>query len=128
MRLYLLFRRLSIISYALIFIQGMIIAVPFILVLTFGIGDAEPRMRPFLILADLGLILLAILAFKKKTKVIITLECIIYFMLLSPLIRMLAIFPLQMFKYPLFVVPFGGFVILYPISTLSSWLEYISKQ
>jgi len=104
----------------------MMIAVPFILVLTVGMADAEPGMRPFLILADLGLILLAILTFMKKTKVTMALECAIYIMLLSPLIRMLAIFPFQMFDYPLFIVPFGCFVILYPISVLFSTSEYRS--
>jgi hypothetical protein len=105
----------------------MMIAFPFILVLTIGIPDAEPRTRLYMILADLGLILLAILSFKKKTKGRIALECVIYLMLLSPLLRMLAIFPIQMFEYPLFIVPFGGFVMLYPLSVLSSWLEFRRK-
>jgi hypothetical protein len=105
----------------------MMLAFPFILVLTFGIADAEPRTRPFMILADLGLLLLTILSFKKKTKVRMALECIVYLMLLSPLLRMLAIFPAQMFEYPGFIVPFGGFVMLYPLSVLSSWLEYRRK-
>jgi hypothetical protein len=101
----------------------MIIALPFILVLTFGIGDAEPRTRFFMIMADLGLLLLAILSFRKKTKVKTALECIVFLMLLSPLLQMLAVFPLRMFEYPLFMVPFAGFVILYPLSVLSSCLE-----
>jgi hypothetical protein len=105
----------------------MIIAVPFILVLTLGIADAKPITRIFLILADLGLLFLAILSFKKKTKVRIILECIIYLMLLSPLVWTLANFPLQMFEYPLFIVPFAGFVILYPLSLLFSCLEYRHK-
>jgi hypothetical protein len=124
MKLHFLLRRLSIVCYLFIFIQGMMIALPFIFVLTFGILYAEPSAALFMILADLGLILLAILSFKKKTKVRIALECVVYLMLLSPLIRLLVIFPLQMFEYPLFIVPFGGFMILYPLSVLSSCLEY----
>jgi hypothetical protein len=127
MKLHSLFRRLSIVCYSFILMQGMIIAFPFILVLTFGIGSAEPGTRPFMILADLGLVLLAILSFQKKTKGRIALECLVYLMLLSPLLRMLAIFPLSLFDYPGFIVPFGGFVILYPLSVLSSWLEYSRK-
>jgi hypothetical protein len=127
MKIHSFLRRLSIVCYSFIFIQGMMIAFPFILVLTIGIPDAEPRTRLYMILADLGLILLAILSFKKKTKGRIALECVIYLMLLSPLLRMLAIFPIQMFEYPLFIVPFGGFVMLYPLSVLSSWLEFRRK-
>ena len=97
---------------------------PFILVLVFGIPGAEPITRLFLLLADLGLIFLAILSFKKKSKLTIALECVIYFMLLSPLVCTLAIFPLSMFEYSLFYVPFAGFVILYPLSLLFSCLEY----
>lgn len=113
--------------YSFIFIQGMMIALPLILVLIFGIADADQRIRPFEILADLGLISLAVMSCKKKTKGIIALEWIVYPILLSPLIRMLTIFPLQMFNYPLFIIPFCGFVILYPISVLFSWLEFRQK-
>ncbi len=127
MKLHSLLRRLSIVCYSFILMQGMIIAFPFILVLTFGIGDAEPGTRFFMILADLGLILLAILSFQKKTKGRIALESLVFLMLLSPLLRMLAIFPLRLFEYAGFIIPFGGFVILYPLSVLSSWLEYSRK-
>jgi hypothetical protein len=127
MKWHYLLRRVSIACYFFIFIQGMMIAMPFVFVLTFGIVFAEPKARLFIILADLGLILLAILGFKSKTKVRIALECIVYLMLLAPLIRLLVVFPLQMFKSPLFIFPFVGFVILYPLSVLSSCLEYRHK-
>ena len=127
MKLHSSLRILSIICYLFIFLQGMMIALPFILVLTFGILDAEPTKRFFLLLADLGLVLLAILSFKKKTRLTIALECIIYFMLLLPLVWTLAVFPLAMFEYSLFFVPFAGFVILYPLSLLFSCLEYRNR-
>jgi hypothetical protein len=88
-------RILSIICYSFIFVQGMMIAIPFILVLTIGIPDAPPTTRLFLLLADLGLIFLAILRFKKKNKLTIVLDCVIYFMLLSPFIWTLTKFPLK---------------------------------
>jgi hypothetical protein len=97
---------------------------PLILVLTVGIADAEPATRPLRIIADLALIALAIIDFKKKTGVILILESIIFFLLLSPLLQTLSIFPLQMFAYPLFIVPFAGFAILYPLSLLFSYLDY----
>jgi hypothetical protein len=102
----------------------MIITMPFILVLTLGIADAVPIMKILLTLADLALIGLAILNFRRKTKATIALECIVFFLLLSPLLRTLTAFPLQMFEYPLFIVPFAGFVILYPLSLLFTYLDY----
>jgi hypothetical protein len=100
----------------------MMIMIPFILVLTFGIADAEPRTLPLRIIADLALIALAIINFKKKTRVTLVVETIIFFLLLAPLLQTLSIFPLQMFAYPLFIVPFSGFAILYPLSLLFFYL------
>ena len=127
MKLHSILRALSIVCYSFIFVKGMIIAFPFIFVLTLGIPDAYPITRLFLILADLGLIFLAVSSFRKKTGLIISLQAIVYFMLLSPLVWTLATFPLSMFDYSLFYLPFSGFVLLYPISVLFSWLEYRHK-
>lgn len=113
----------SIVCYCLICLQGSIIAVPFIGVLTLGLVDQEPTSRLFLLLADLGLIILAILYFRKRNKLTIAMKCIVYFMLLAPLVRLLLIFPLALFHWLLFWVPFIGFVILYPLSVLFSCLD-----
>jgi hypothetical protein len=96
---------------------------PFIFALTFGLPYAEPTALPFLLLADTGLVILVVLRFRQKSRWTIALECIVYFMLLSPLVRILAAFPLQMFSLVGFFVPFAAFVILYPLSVVFSWLE-----
>jgi hypothetical protein len=119
-----IFRILSIICYLLIFIPGWMMAFPFILVLTMGVADAKPTERLLLILADLALIVLAILCFKKKTKLRMALDCLMFPLLLSPLVWMLASFPLDSFDSPLFFVPFAGFAMLYPLSTILSFLQY----
>ena len=124
MKLHSCLKILSLICYSFIFIPGMMIGIPFILLLIIGIPDAYPRLKPFLILADLGLIFLAILSFKKINKLTITLESVIFFILLSPLVWMLSKFPLSMFDYSLFYIPLAGFVILYPLSLLFSSLKY----
>jgi hypothetical protein len=128
MKLHIIFRTLSILCYSFIFVPGMMIALPFILVLTVGICDAYPGLRLLLILADLGLILLGVLSFRKKSKLTIALHCLIYFMLLSPLLWMLTFSPNQLFGFLFFTAPFGGFVLLYPLSVLSSWLDYRRKE
>jgi hypothetical protein len=124
MKLYSKLRILSIICYLFIFIPGSMIAFPFILVLTAGLIYAAPTDRVFTILADLALIMLAILIFMKKNKWRILLECVIYIMLLSPFIWVSRNFPLKMFDFPGFIGPFAGFVVLYPLSIISSILEY----
>jgi hypothetical protein len=127
MKWYLVFRRLSLVCYLFIFIKGYMIPVPFILVLFFGIGDAYPNLRPFLVLADLGLILLVILAFTKRTILTMVLDGLVYLMLVSPLIWMSTMFPIDMLKFPLCIVPFAGFVLLYPLSVLLFWLTKRSR-
>ena len=124
MKSYSKLRTLSIICYLLIFIPGWMMAFPFILVLTLGVADAKPTERLLLILADLALIVLAILSFKKKTKLRMALECLMFPLLLSPLVWMLANFPLDSFDSPLFFDPFAGFAMLYPLSVISSFLQY----
>lgn len=103
------------------------IALPFIFVLTVGILYENPGERVLLLLADLGLILLAILSFYKKTKLRIALEWLVYLLLLSPLIRLVLLFPVQTLEFPLFFIPFAAFVLLYPLSVLSSHLENRQK-
>ena len=77
MKFYSILRLISIACYSFIFLQGMLIMMPLILVLTFGIADAVPATQPLRIIADLALIGLAIINFKKKTRVTLALETII---------------------------------------------------
>jgi len=101
----------------------MIIVLPFILALTFGLLDQEPAARAFLLLADLGLVILAVLHFRRKSRLTIVLQCAVYFMLLAPLVRLLVVFPREEFAYSLFWAPFAGFVLLYPVSVVLAGLE-----
>lgn len=128
MKLYFILRIISIVCYSFIFLQGSMIVMPVIIVFTLGITDGDPATRLLRILADLALITLAIISFMDKSKVTIALELIIFFLLLSPLIQVLLIFPFRMFASPLFIGPFVGFVILYPLSLLFSYLDYRKPQ
>jgi|GEM_PF-5051227 len=120
MKLHSKLRIISIICYLFIFLEGMFVPIPFILVLTLGVLDQEPAGTFFLLLTDLGLVTLVVLRFMKRARLRIALECIIYFMLLAPLVRVLVIFPLTTFAYALFWVPFAGFAILYPLSIITN--------
>ena len=124
MKLSPIFRTLAIISYLFIFLQGMIIAIPFGCMLFVGLFEAEPLTRVFIILADMALLVLFILSFNKRTKRSLLIELIVYFLLLSPLIRILSIVPIDKFNYLLFIMPVTSFVVLYPLSVLFSFREY----
>ena len=95
MKLSPIFRALAILSYLFIFLQGMIIAVPFGCLLFIGLFEAEPLTRIFIFFADIALITLLILSFNQKTKRSLLIEFIVYFVLLSPLIRILSIVPIN---------------------------------
>lgn len=124
MKLSSLFRTLAIVSYLFIFLQGMIIAIPFGCMLFIGLFEAEPLTRIFIILADIALLTLFILSFNQRNKKSLLIEFIAYFLLLSPLVRILSIVPIDKFNYLLFIVPVIGFVVLYPLSVLLSFREY----
>ena len=118
------FRAFAIISYFFIFLQGMIIPIPFGCMLIVGLFDVEPINRVFIILADIALLALYALSFKQRTKRSLWVEVIAYFLLLSPLIRILSIIPIDRFNDPPFIIPFASFVVLYPLSLLFSFKEY----
>ena len=124
MKLSPIFRTLAIVSYLFIFLQGMIIAIPFGCMLFVGLFEAEPLTRIFIILADIALPSLFILSFKERTKKSLLIEFIASFLLLSPLIRILSIIPIDKFNYFLFTIPVTCFVVLYPLSVFFSLKEY----
>ncbi len=102
----------------------MIIPIPFGCLLFAGLFEAEPVTRVFIILADIALLALFVLSFNERTKRSLIIELIAYFLLLSPLIRILSIVPIDKFNYLLFTIPVTSFAVLYPLSVLFSFREY----
>jgi hypothetical protein len=117
-------RAISIISYFFIFLQGTIIQLPFVCLLFSGLFEGEPLTRVFVILADIGLVMLLILSFREKTKLSLIIEAIIYFILLLPLLSIFVRFSFEWFNYFLFLFPLSCFIILYPLSVFFSYQEY----
>jgi hypothetical protein len=102
----------------------MIIAIPFGYMLFVGLFEAETLTRIFIILADIALLTLFTLSFNQRSKRSLLIELIAYFLLLSPLIRILSIVPIDKFNYLLFIIPVISFVVLYPLSVLLSFRGY----
>ena len=121
-------RAISIIAYFLIFLQGMIIRLPFIFVLLSGPFQGEPVMGVLISLADIALIALLLSSFQEKTQWSFFLQSAIYFILLLPLIYLIGEFPFRMFNYFLFLFPMACFIIFYPLSGIFSYKEFSKRQ
>lgn len=111
-----IFRFISIAAYFLIFLQGSMLLLPFGLMLIAGVFTAEPLMKLLLILADIALITLAVLSFRERTKWTTTIEIVIFFVLLLPLVNIFLSFSFQWFNYFLFLFPSGCFILFFPLS------------
>ena len=115
------FRILSITAYLLIFLQGSMIQLPFGLMLTIGLLDAEPMMRVLLILADIALILLLLLPRTKWTPAI---EMLIFVVLLLPLLKIFTSFSFEWFNYFLFLFPASCFIVFFLLSISFGYRKY----
>jgi hypothetical protein len=124
MKIHKYLRSISIIAYLLIFLQGMIIQLPFIFVLLSAPFEGEPIMRILVVFADFALIALLVISFQKRTKWSIFIELFIYIILLLPLINIISRFPFEMFNYFLFLFPISCFIIFYPLSVIYSYREF----
>ena len=121
-------RAISITSYFFIFLQGMIIQLPFVCLLFSGILEGETLSRVLVFCADISLVTLLILSFKKKTRWTLTIEVLIYFILLLPLVNIFVRFSFDWFNYFLFLFPISLFIITYPLSVFYSYREYKKKN
>jgi hypothetical protein len=64
-------RIFSIIAYFFIFINGWIIALPFVFLLIFGLFDSPPIMKVLILFADIALIFLGYISTKKNQNLLI---------------------------------------------------------
>jgi hypothetical protein len=128
MKVYNYLRTISIIAYFLIFLQGMIIQLPFVFVLLSGPFEGEAVMRLLISLADIALIGLLVISFQEKTKWSFFLQLVIYLILLLPFIYLIGKFPSWMFNYFLFLFPMACFIIFYPLSIIYSYKDFSKEK
>jgi hypothetical protein len=101
------------------------ILLPFGLMLTIGLFEAEPLMRILLILADIALVILMLLPRTKWTPLV---ESVVFIILLLPLLRICTSFSLKWFSYFLFLFPFGCFIVFFPLSIFIGYRTYRGKN
>jgi hypothetical protein len=128
MKIHKYLKAIPIIAYFLIFLQGMIIQLPFIFVLLSGPFEGEAVRRILISLADIALIGLLVISFLKKTKWLFFLQSVIYLILLLPLIYLIGEFPFRMFNNFLFLFPTAFFIIFYPLSIIYSYRDFSKRE
>jgi hypothetical protein len=111
-------RLIAITAYLLIFLPGSLIKIPLGLLLMAGLTDGDMKMRILTGLVDIALIILLVSAFRERTKGVLLLETIIYLVLLSLLVVIVAPFPFATFNYFLFLLPVACFTLLFPASII----------
>jgi len=117
------FRILGIISYMLIFLQGMLTGLYFgfyLLIALFLFGSPE---QFYALLAAGGLFLSIWLSRARRTARSFWLEVLAFILLTAPLDWKLITGPIGMFNYPAFTLPAFLFVLFYMISLFFSYRE-----
>ena len=97
------------------------IQIPFGLLLVSGLFEADPPVKLLIALADITLIILLILSFKKKTKATLVFEIVSYPILLLPLLKIFLSSSFEWFNYFLFLFPTAFFIIFFPLSIFLSY-------
>ncbi len=92
------------------------ILLPFGLLILTGVFTAEPLMKFLIGLADLALIILLVISYRKGTKWTILIEVICFLSLLLPLLNIFMSFSFEWFNYFLFLFPACCFITLFPLS------------
>jgi hypothetical protein len=100
-------------------LNGQMIALPFIFFIVFTMYGSEGALTAFTSIAGLaGLLLLLYLLRFKKSRRIILIELCAFILLCAPLIDRLTSVPIELFNYPLFIIPVISFVTCYFLSLI----------
>ncbi len=115
------FRVISILSYCFIMLNGQMIPLPFIFFIVFTMYGSEGALTAFTSIAGLvGLLLLLYLLRFKKSRRILLIELGVFILLCTPLVDRLTSIPIELFNYPLFIIPVISFATCYSLSLILS--------
>lgn len=110
--------------------MGDMIALPFFIWLLFVSFDFGNLDQIFAVLAVVGLVISIVTRNSSRTLKILLLDVLCFVLLVSPLVRRMAVVPLEKFNYLAFTIPLTIFVLLYLVSIFFSVRQYqqIQKQ
>lgn len=113
MKMYNLFKLLSLVSYSVIMISGSMICIPLIFCLFSWMFEAGTLIQLFAILAFVAIICSFFLFKYKRSLQIVLIEIGLFAMLSSPLIERLLSFETPYFNALYFIIPCCLFVVFY---------------
>jgi hypothetical protein len=119
---------IAIASYLLIILMGDMIGLPFFVWLLFTLFDFGNSDQLFAVLAVIGLITIFTTMNSARTLKILLLDILCFVLLASPLVRRMAVVPLEKFNYLAFIIPTTIFVLLYFLSICFSARQYQRTQ
>jgi hypothetical protein len=111
-----LFKRISIVSYLLIILNGQMIGLPFFIWLIYTSLSFGNNDQLFAVLAILALIILFKTSDRKHSSSTTAIDVLCFLFLLSPLVARMTAVELRLFNYPGFIFPASIFFVLYLLS------------
>ena len=108
--------------------MGQIIGLPFFFWLITTLFDFGNPDQLFAFLAVVGLTIVFINRNKNITFKFIFIDIFCFSLLASPLVRRMTAIPIEKFNYLAFIIPTTLFVLLYIVSILFSFRQYLKMQ
>ena len=128
MKIYKIAKLISIISYLLIILMGMMIGIPFFIWLLLTLFDFGNADQLFAFFGVIGLIILFTTFNSIITLKILLLDIVCFVLLVSPIIRRLTAIPIEQFNYSFFIIPTTFFLFFYLFSFYFSVKQYFQNQ
>ena len=124
MKLQKIFRAIAIIFYLSIILSGQMIVLPLIIWLLFTLFDFGDIDQLFALIAIIGLFLICFNFNKDRTRKVLSLDLLCFFLLISPLVKLMTAVPIELFNYTAFIMPAVLFVLFYITSLLFGCKQY----
>jgi hypothetical protein len=118
----------AIACHLLILLKGQMIAMPLACWLIFLLFDFGNTGQVFALLAAAGLVTVCINYNKTRTAKILALDFLCFFLLASPLVKMMTGVPIQLFNYLGFIIPAALFVLFYTASLILGCRQFLKQR
>ena len=123
-----MFKIIAVISYLLIILMGDMIGLPFFIWLLFTLVDFGNTDQLFAFLSVIGLTIIFMKLSSTRTLKMVLIDIVCFLLLAAPIVRRMAVVPIEKFNYLTFIIPMVIFVLLYLLSIYFSIEQYLQIQ
>ncbi len=123
-----MFKIIAVISYLLIILMGDMIGLPFFIWLLFTLVDFGNTDQLFAFLSVIGLTIIFMKLSSTRTLKMVLIDIVCFLLLAAPIVRRMAVVPIEKFNYLTFIIPMVIFVLLYLLSIYFSIKQYLQIQ